>query len=182
MNHLDAGTLADVLFGRASPDALDHVRACGACQERLAEAEEGLALARRDEVPEPSPLYWSALRRNVAARIAEEPQRAWRLSWLVAVGAAALAAIVLVRAPARPPEPAPTASAAALLPAWSALPPLEDDESAPVLEGALADAEAAAWDLGEGAATFVAGLTEEESAVVAETFPRTSDARGGEDL
>ena len=68
-HHLTDETLADALLGTAGGDALEHLRSCGACAGRLAEAEAGLALARRDEVPEPSPLYWEALRRNVSRRI-----------------------------------------------------------------------------------------------------------------
>ncbi len=67
--------------------------------------------------------------------------------------------IIAVSLVGRPPAPS---GSAALLPAWSALPPVEDDDGWAVV-GGLADGELANWDEGRGLGAFVAGLSDEES-------------------
>jgi hypothetical protein len=183
MSHLNDETFADALLGRAEPRALEHLRECGACAERLAEAEAGLAAARRDVMPEPPPLYWEALRRNVARRVAEEPGAPSRLGWLVPLAAAAaLTAVVIARTPLRTPAPFASPRAAIALPAWSALPPLEDDDAVPLLEGALVSAGAGSWDEGGGVEAYLAGLSEDESSAVAEALVRSARRGKGEGL
>jgi hypothetical protein len=178
--HLTDEAFADVLFGHAGQPVREHLRGCPSCAARLAEAEEGLVLARHDEVPEPSPLYWEAFRRNVGRRIEGEPRRVSRLAWLVPIAAAAgIAAVVLVRGPVRPVSPLSSPSAAVALPAWSALPPLEDDEAVPVLEGVVASVGPAEWDEGRGVDAYVAGLSEDESRALADALARQA---GKEDL
>jgi hypothetical protein len=49
-----------------------------------------------------------------------------------------------------------------LLPAWSALPPVAEDDDLAVVRG-LDEAELAAWDEGRGLDVFVAGLSDAES-------------------
>lgn len=172
MSHLGDGAFVDILEGRADGGALAHLRGCASCAARLAEAEDGLAAARRDVVPEPSALFWEAFRRNVGRRIGEEPRPAHRLAWLLPVAAAAgLAVVVVVSRPAvAPPSPAPSAAAAEALPPWSALPPLDEDDAVPLLEGLVAAPGAAAWEEGEGADAFVAGLSDDESSSLARTL------------
>jgi hypothetical protein len=135
------------------------------CRERVQAAKQGLELARGTKgVPEPSPLYWEALRTQVGRRIAEEPPvPAWR-RWGRAVGAfslvpAAAAVLLLALLPfwrKSSPDPA--------LPAWEALPPAAEDTSLDVLRGLVYegnDLEAAAGcrDVVECLST----LSEEES-------------------
>jgi hypothetical protein len=184
MTHLSDENLADALFGAAEDRALAHLRECRECAERLAEAEAGLAAARRDVVPEPSPLYWQALRRNVGRRVSEEP-RPHPVAWLVPIAAAAaLAAVVAIgRLPVSGVEPAAGPSAATVLPSWSPLPPLEEDEAVPLLESVLLVAGASGWDEGKGVDAYVAGLTEDESSSLARALAaRRSTNDQGEDL
>ena len=183
MSHLNDETFADAVLGRAETRDLEHLRACEACAKKLAEAEAGLAAARLDVVPEPPPLYWEALRRNVARRVAEEPRQPGRLAWLVPLAAAAtLAAVVIARGPMRAPAPVASPTAAVTLPAWSALPPIEDDEAVPLLEGALVSAGEIRWDEGGGADVYLAGLSEDESSAVAEALAGRASSGKGEDL
>jgi hypothetical protein len=120
-------------------------------------------------VPEPSPLYWEAMRRSVGRRIAEDRHRAPR--WLVpALSLAAVVAVVVfttarAHAPSIPPPPT--------LPAWSALPPLEDDPSVPALEGLVASApELEEVEEGRGLTAFLAGLSDEDYRALADSLRR----------
>ena len=157
--------LLGLALGEGAAEDCAHAAACEACGHRLAELGEGLTLARELEPPEPSPLYWEALRRNVAARIAEEPApRGWfaRLQPALAALAVAvsLAGAVLVggRGPATPAAPT--------LPAWSALPPQADDSGLLALEGAI-DTGEASLSACDGLARCLATLTDDESRALA---------------
>jgi hypothetical protein len=158
--HLSERTMMDVLEGGGSPREWAHVASCGGCRARLEEARAALELAGGADVPEPPGLYWEALRRNVGRRIDEAPVRSPRRSWLIPLAAVAAAAVVVaVSLVGRPPEPAAPASH---LPAWSALPPVEEDDGLAVVTGLVED-ELPAWDEGQGLGAFVAGLSDEES-------------------
>jgi predicted anti-sigma-YlaC factor YlaD len=158
--HLADEALAEALEGRTGAEAQAHLRSCEACGVRLRDAQEALRLAAQAEVPEPSPLYWEAFRRQIGRRIAEEPRVAFRRTWW-AWGLAAVAAVVVVvlSGPSRSRMP----SVVPTLPAWVALPE-EDEASLSVLEGmgpsdedlrpALAD---------QGVAHEIAELSEEDS-------------------
>jgi hypothetical protein len=154
-----------------------HALACGQCAERVEEARAGLLLARRADVPEPSPLYWEAMRLRIGQKIAEEPRRSPGRAWLAPVLAAAAAILVVAlstgRVQAPPALPAPT------LPAWSALPPAEDDASLEVLEGvAIADGDLGTLDEGRGISAFLAGLSDEEYRALADSLREAG--QGGE--
>jgi hypothetical protein len=152
--------MMDVLDGGGSPQDWAHVASCVECRSRLEEARAGLGLAARAEVPEPPGLYWEALRRNVSRRIAEEPSPPSRRSWLIPLAAAAAAVVVLVVSfVGRTPE---TPSAGTYLPAWSALPPVEEDEDLAAVSEVLDDG-LSEWAEGQGLGAFVAGLSDEES-------------------
>lgn len=174
-NHVGDEAVLDLALGEGAAAARDHVAACEACARRLAEAREGLELARRGEVPEPSPLYWEALRRGVSQRIAEDGARAWRFRLLVPLAAAAaLAAVLLAPPAARREGPASTPLAA-----WQPLPAVEEDEGLQVLEGvALASGDLADWDEARGLGPVLAGLSDEESRALAETLRERG--QGGE--
>jgi hypothetical protein len=159
--HLSDQSLLRLAQGEGDEAAREHVLACGRCAGRVEDAREGLSLAHRADVPEPSPLYWEAMRRSVGRRIAEEPRRSPAWAWLAPLLAAASVVLVVVLTTGR--AHAPAALPASTLPAWSALPPAEDDVSLEVLEGvAMADGNLEMPDQGEGASAFLAGLSDEE--------------------
>jgi len=176
--HLSDESLLRLAQGGGASAERAHAGECGRCAERVEAARAGLALARRADVPEPSPLYWEAMRRSVERRIAQEPQprsRGW--AWLapLAATAAVLAVVVLTtgrtHAPARLPVPT--------LPAWSALPPAEEDVSLEVLEGlTVADGDLGTLDEGRGVGAFLAGLSDEESRALADSLREAG--QGGE--
>jgi hypothetical protein len=180
--HPKDDTLMDLAEGGGSPEARLHVTKCARCAERIAEARAMAELSRGVEVPEPPAFYWTTFRHNVHRRIAEErPRAAWR-GWLLpltAVSVAVALAVVMHRPPSgvRAPQIAsvPGATAGPLLPAWSPLPPAEEDEGLPVLEGLAASA-GVDWDEGRGLDSYLAGLSEEDSSALA----RALRQNGGE--
>jgi hypothetical protein len=164
-SHLTEDMLEEALEGLGSGEARRHLAECGDCALRLEEARAGLALTADAEVPEPPPLYWEVFRRQVGLRISEEaPARRAIGFWLfpaLATAAAVLVFVSLTRSPGavETPQPLPT------LPAWSALPPAEEDEGLEVLQ-ALA-AEGGALDAAlpaRSVAGELADLSDEESA------------------
>jgi len=167
--HASDDGLMEVLDGSAADRVLSHVASCGRCRARVDEARGALTLARSAAMPEPTPLYWDVLRREVARRVAGERQGSSpRPLW----AAAALAAAALVAALAVVPRRAvlpPGAVSPAALPAWSALPPAEDDPGLPVLEH-VAPAVVAAAPAAEclDLAECVAGLSDDESRALAD--------------
>jgi hypothetical protein len=149
-SHLTEDMLEEALEGLGSGEARRHLAECGDCALRLEEARAGLALTADAEVPEPPPLYWEVFRRQVGLRISEE-----------APARRAIGFVSLTRSPGavETPQPLPT------LPAWSALPPAEEDEGLEVLQ-ALA-AEGGALDAAlpaRSVAGELADLSDEESA------------------
>jgi hypothetical protein len=175
--HLTEEAVVDLAMGAAEPSARAHAAVCAECAARVQEALEALDLARQAEVPEPSPLYWQALRSGVSRRIAEEGRQKHGFSFLVPVAAAAgLVAVVLSLRAWQAPPSQPVSQRQ--LPAWSALPLEEEDDELPVLEGAvLASSEAGDWPDANGLAGYVASLSEDESRELAETLRR---GQGGE--
>lgn len=157
--HVTDETLLDVLEGTAEAESRGHAESCAACAARVEEARGGRALARAAEVPEPSPLYWEAFRRNVGRRIeSESAGRSWRWAWLPVVAAAAA---MLLAVPAL--RPALSTAPAPVLPAWSALPPADQDAGLAVLEGLdIADADLSAVDGERGVVESLADLSDEE--------------------
>jgi hypothetical protein len=170
--HLTDDVLMDLCEGAAAPEAFAHVEACGECRARVEEAAEGLVLARQAAVPEPSPLYWPALRRNVGSRISATPARRW--SWLAPplLAAAAALAVIAVVSPRTEAPPAPVV-AAITLPAWSALPPAEDDPGLPVLADFAPQApDAVAAVSCQDVSRCLATLSEEEGGLLADALSR----------
>jgi hypothetical protein len=179
--HVPDGRLLEVLEGAGAADR-PHVEACPQCQSRLAEAREGLALARDAEMPEPSPLYWESLRRQVSRAVEREGQHRpafWRV-WLgPALAAAAVLAGIVTFLPRTDPRPEPRPERT--LPAWSALPPAEEDPGLDVLRAvAPAVADAALPAACSVVNECVADLSDEESRALAEGLRR--EIGGEQDL
>ena len=156
--HVTDETLLDVLEGTADAESRRHAEACAACAERVAEARCGEALARAADVPEPSPVYWEAFRRNVGERIESESFGwSWRWAWLPVAATAAVLLSVPVLRPGLSPSPAP------VLAAWSALPPADQDSGLAVLAGLdIADADLSAVDGERDVVESLADLSDEE--------------------
>jgi hypothetical protein len=173
--HVTDAALMDVVEGTATGRVLAHVTSCARCRSRVDEARGALAWAAPATVPEPVPSYWEVLRRHVARRLEESPApavRSRRPIWAAAaVGGAALA-VVLAVGPGQAPREAETVAVAAL-PAWTPLPSTVADPGLPAIE----EAAPAALDCA-GVADCLAGLTEEESADLAEAL-RDQIGHGG---
>ena len=167
--HVSDEQVPDLAEGLGSETERAHVAACGACAAKVGDARTALALARHADVPEPSPLYWEAMRRSVGRRIAEDRRGSWPawLSALAATAAVVVAALAFTIArPLAPPSPSEET-----LPAWSALPPAEDDPSLDVLEGfTMADGSLGAIDEGRGVGAFLAGLSDEDYRTLADSL------------
>jgi len=136
-SHLTDDMLAEALEGLGSPEVRRHLSECADCAGRLDEARLGLELAQASEVPEPPPLYWEVFRRQVGRRIGEEaPARRAVAFWLFP----ALATLALLIAVGffRVRDESETDAPAATLPAWSALPPADEDEGLEVLQALAA--------------------------------------------
>jgi hypothetical protein len=164
--HVSDESIVDLAEGRGNEAERAHLAGCRGCAERVSEAAEILAAVRGAELPEPPAAYWSALARSVSRGIDDEPRRASGWRWLVPIAAAAavVATVLPVRAPLAPASPPPVPVAP-----WSALPPLEEDAGALVLEAA-GEPVAAALDEGRGLDSFVAGLTDDEAQALAEAL------------
>lgn len=164
--HVPDETLMDVVDDAATPAAQAHVAACAECRGRVEEAREGLALSREAEIPEPSPLYWQAFRRQVGRRVETESRRAswWRLVPIAAAAAGLIAMVPILHAPA----PAPVGPS---LPAWSALPPVDQDPGLAVLQGfASTEGDLVATHEGRGVTEYIATLSDDESRALADVL------------
>lgn len=164
--HVSPEAMVDLAEGRGSAEERGHLQACGECHTQVEELRAGLLGLAAVEVPEPSPLYWQAFRRQVGGRLAEDGQPArWRFSWwtgLAAAAAAAALAVVLLPPPGGGGLPSADGSVA-LLPAWTPLPASEQDEGLSVLAGLAETGElTACGDLGG----CLADLSDEDAAVV----------------
>jgi len=170
-SHLTDDMLAEALEGLASAEARRHLDACGECSARLEEARLGLEVARTAVVPEPPPLYWEVFRRQVGHRISEEPARRGLGFWLfpaLATAAAVIVAFGLLRAPG---VDSTREVPAVTLPAWSALPPAEEDEGLEVLQALAAEGDPLDAALpAQGVASALLDLSDEESEELADAL------------
>jgi hypothetical protein len=159
-SHLTSEDLMAVLDGTVSAADRDHVASCATCRALLEEARAGLALAEDSEVPEPSPLYWESFRRQVGRRIETHQRRAWGFRLLpLFAGAAALVWVL----PSLRVVPSPTPAPAPSLPAWSALPPADEDPGLEVLTALAASTPDLALGDCTGVTECASELAEDES-------------------
>lgn len=166
--HLTEERLLDAVEYGAGAEGRAHIEACAECRARLDEARAGLTLAREADVPEPSPLYWEAFRRQVGRRIVEERPRWHR--WLVPLAAAT--AVLTLAVPILD-GPVPESPAVPVLPAWSALPPADEDEGLAVLKGlGVAEADLAAVGESSGLDEALGDLSDEEQDAFADLLRR----------
>jgi predicted anti-sigma-YlaC factor YlaD len=175
LGHAAEPDLIDAAFGSGDERVLGHLAACSACRARLEEVRQTLRLIEpAADVPDPSPLYWDVLRRQVSRRIEDEksPRSRWGARWLPGFALASLAVAALaVAVPSfwTPGVPIREASAGvAVLPAWSALPPAGEDLGLDVVEAVLleSDATAACADIVD----CVDDLDDEEEAALGAAF------------
>jgi predicted anti-sigma-YlaC factor YlaD len=174
--HVRDDELMDAAEGTASAVVRRHVEACVACRERVAEAAAGWEAARVADVPEPSPFYWEAFRRQLGRRVGAE--RRWRLAaWTPALAAAAVLAVgigLFTRSP-EPDRPADT------LPAWTASWPAGEEDAGLARLGALALVDADEVAAGcSGITRCLAGLSDEEAMALADAL--TQELGQGSDL
>jgi hypothetical protein len=155
--------LVDLLEEGAEPGLIGHVSECLECRERLGELQQGLELARELPAPEPPPLFYQALRRNVR-RETGRPAAPRGLAGFWAYGAAAAAALAMVALLLPGQGPNGTAGEAV---AWSSLPPTSDDVGLQVLSALDLDDELSAV-VECGWPSCLAELTPEERQAVAE--------------
>ena len=169
--HVSDAALMDVLEGGAGDRVRDHVAACERCRARVEDARIALDWTAQALVPEPIPSYWDVFRRRVAHALVEAPAaRSRRPLWVAGAVAGAAMIAVLVVGPAPAPVPSPPMPIVAL-PAWSALPPADEDPSLPILEQvaptvATATPAADCSDVSE----CVVGLTDDESHELADAL------------
>ncbi len=176
--HLPDESLPDLASGRGAEAERAHAAACASCASRVAEARAALDLVRRVEVPEPSPLYWDAMRRSVGRRIGEERPARTTWAWLAPLAAAAALVATVILTTGRSHSPSPTAPAPGL-PAWSALPDADDDPSLVVMEGLAAEDDALAnLDEGAGVGPFLASLSDDDYQALAASLRTVG--KGGE--
>jgi hypothetical protein len=171
--HVSDAALMDVLEGAAGDRVRDHVAACERCRTRVADARTALDWTALAAVPEPIPSYWDVFRRRVAQALVEAPAaRSRRPLWAAAAlaGAAMIAVLMIGPGPAPAPVPSP-ATAVVSLPAWSALPPADEDPALPILEQ-VAPTVAAAMPAADcsDVSECVVGLTDDESRELADAL------------
>ena len=177
--HVSDAALMDVLEGAAGDRVRDHVAACERCRARVADARTALDWTAQAAVPEPVPSYWDVFRRRVTHALVEAPAaRSRRPLWVAAAVAGAAMIAVLTIVPAHAPVPAAHTTPVAPLPAWSALPPAEEDSALPILRK-VAPTVAAVTPAVEcsDVSECVVGLTDEESGALADAL-RQQLARG----
>ena len=89
----DAVLLEMVEAGKSHP----HISECDRCRRASEDAREALMLARAEQVPEPSPLFWERFSARVHEATQAEPdlRRRPAFGWLAAPGWRSVTAIVL---------------------------------------------------------------------------------------
>jgi len=75
MKHLSRAEFVDLIESSAALSAARtlHVEQCAQCRERAEALRAVRSMARADEMPEPSPLFWDHFSARVAAELRNEP-------------------------------------------------------------------------------------------------------------
>jgi hypothetical protein len=170
--HLREEALLDALEGGLDPSAQEHLASCATCAAALAEASEGLRLAGRSLVPERPEGYWQGfdrrLRDRVEAGARGEMLWGWlRPSWIAAAAVVAALSVTPQRGALVGDRVAP------VLPAWSALPSVEEDSGLAILEAFSSESDGVIEPeiaMCGQTAECLAGLTDEENDAVAKAF------------
>ena len=163
--HLPDERIIDIMDGLATPREREHAASCAACRARIDEAAQGLEVAREADIPEPSPLYWDAFRRQVSRRVVGEGRVSWW--WRLGPALAGAAALIVLVPALRAPGPA----APSVLSPWAALPAAEEDTGLSVLAGvAGSGVDLVAVREGGGLAEELAELSDEDSQALAEAL------------
>ncbi len=167
MSHVRPEQFVDLAEGVVAETSVPHLASCDACRRELADVRAMLAAVADPDnaVPEPSPLFWDHLSARVREAVGDEYSfgrlRAVRVFVvsllarrlvLVPSLAAALAALLVVVAWPRAPQPAdiparplPIAGQTASLPSPSPIPPLGAPDD-PQLRIVAAYGAALGWD------------------------------------
>ena len=176
--HLTESEIVDLADGIAGESLTAHASHCAECQARVETFAAALREAREADVPEPSPEYWQAFRREVEARLEQEARPWWRsplrpLPVLVTLAVAVVLAVGLVGP--RAPQP-PATLAPAPMPAWSALPEVEDGGLL-VIEALGAPVEDTATEGCRAAYDCLASLSDAESEAVLQAMKTEIEGR-----
>jgi len=176
--HLSEQQIVDLVEGAAGWDVRRHAEACTECADRAKETGETWALLRETPIPEPTPLYWEAFRRQVARRLDTRRAPFWQRTFFppLLAAAAVLAGLVSFLPLGSVTELQPTLPT---LPAWSALPPAEEDAGLTVL-AALPAADLAEVGSCDGATDCVELLSDDEGQVLATALRQ--ELKPGRDL
>ena len=169
MTHLTAEQFVEALDGALSGVHARHLDACEACQRELGDMRRLLTVARADEMPEPSPLFWEHLSARVAEATTQAPAAgwwtwAWRPLAAIAVSCAAVALVLVMQTSTPAPSAVAAADEAAGVGAFDA----EPWGAAAQLTAKLSPAEAEQMALASGgtAAGIIADLTPEQRAAL----------------
>ncbi|MEZ5317100.1 MAG: hypothetical protein R2752_06830 [Vicinamibacterales bacterium] len=99
MSHLTPQQFVDALEGRPAGVAQAHLDHCGPCRAQVAELRALVQDARRDETPEPSPLFWDHFGDRVRDAVDDVrvPGRTtwWPGGWRLALVGSAMMAVAV---------------------------------------------------------------------------------------
>jgi hypothetical protein len=161
--HVAAEALIDLAEGGGEQEARAHVAICESCREQTDVLRRELATLGEVGVPEPPGMYWEAFRRQVGQRLQGEARGlGWR-QWLAPVAAAA---VVMIGLTLRTPQAsdAPQLTAVTTLPAWSALPAVDEDAGLVVLQALADDGQLSGGSSCDEVAACVESLSEDDAA------------------
>lgn len=86
MSHLTGVEFVDLLDGHLAGSRREHAEWCEACRSRAAALRAAMEQMSRDEVPDPSPLFWDHFSARVAEAVRAEPVPSRAGSWLAWTG------------------------------------------------------------------------------------------------
>ena len=132
--HLTEEQMVGLVLGETVDEAVHgHAAACLTCARQVAEARDGLRLAREVEQEEPGEDFWRRLRDRSVDRVRADDaarRRRARYAWSLAAAATVLLSVLVWYRPGLRPsgERPPSATA------WVALPPADQDAGWSIVE------------------------------------------------